>query len=185
VATNGELDVVQLVGHSVAVVRVCVAEEVFAGSEEPVEGDDGKVDDVGPAHAKLRVLAVEHFEEGLKDSDVDGVGARGRAVFLLSPLQYSTQEVHWGGGATSKECLGHLGSDPPNLRILLHVASISPSTVEARTALLQAPVAMYRMQYTMRKRCFASWLSMESRVSEHPTSVQKVVQRSNARSLDC
>ena len=82
-ATDGELDVAQLAGHSVAVVRVGAAEEVLAGSEEPAEGDDGKVDDVGPAHAKLGSVAVEHFDEGPEDGDVDRVGARARTVFLL------------------------------------------------------------------------------------------------------
>ena len=44
-ATDGELDVAQLVGHSVAIVRVCVVEQIFARPEEPAEGDDGEVDD--------------------------------------------------------------------------------------------------------------------------------------------
>ena len=81
-ATDGELDVAKLVGHCVAIVGVRVAEEVFAWPEEPMEGDDGKVDEVGPAHAKLGVVLVEDFEEGPEDGDVDGVCARGRAVSL-------------------------------------------------------------------------------------------------------
>ena len=83
VAADGELDVAQLVGRCVAVFGVHGAAEALARSEEPVECDDGKVNDMGPAHAKLRVITVEHFDEGSKDGDVDRVGARARAVFLL------------------------------------------------------------------------------------------------------
>ena len=83
VAADGELDVAQLVGHCVAVFGVQGAVEALARSEEPVECDDGQVNDVGPACAKLRVGAVKHFDEGSKDGDADRVGARARAVFLL------------------------------------------------------------------------------------------------------
>ena len=43
---DGELDSTELVGHCVAVVGVRVVEEVFARPEEPVESNDGEVDEV-------------------------------------------------------------------------------------------------------------------------------------------
>ena len=134
VAADGELDVAQLVGHCVAVFGVQGAVEVLPRSEEPVECDDGQVDDVGPARVKLRVGVVEHFDEGLKDGDVDRVGARARAIFLLEACAVFDPGSALGWRCDDKACSGHLGSDPPIVMISLHTDSICSSTVKLAQA---------------------------------------------------
>ena len=73
--TDGEIGVAEFVGHGVAIVWVSVPVQVFAWPEEPVEGDDGEVDEMGPAHAKLGVGSVEDSEESVEDGNVDRVCA--------------------------------------------------------------------------------------------------------------
>ena len=70
----------------IAIFRVRVVEEVFARAEEPVESDDGKVDEVGPAHAKFWVVSVENGDQSLEDGDVDRVCVGGRTVGLFESL---------------------------------------------------------------------------------------------------
>ena len=86
-AIDGEMDVAQLVGRGVAVVRVeDFAVKAFARPEEPVEGGDREVEEVGPALAHRGVGSVVGVDEGLEDGDVDWVRARGRPVFLAESL---------------------------------------------------------------------------------------------------
>jgi hypothetical protein len=61
----------ELIGYCVSIGRVCVVvEEIFARAEEPVESDDGEVDEMRPAHAKFWVVPVENVDQGLDDGDV-------------------------------------------------------------------------------------------------------------------
>ena len=86
-AIDGEMDVAQLIGCGVAVVGVDDGPvQVFARPEEPVEGGDHEVDEVGPAFAHCGVGSVVGGDEGLEDGDVDRVRARGRPVFLPESL---------------------------------------------------------------------------------------------------
>ena len=86
-AIDGEMDVAQLVGCGVAVVRVEGSPvKVFARPEEPEEGDDREVEEVRPALAHGGVGSVVGVDEGLEDGDVDWVRARGRPVFLAESL---------------------------------------------------------------------------------------------------
>ena len=73
--TDGEIDVAEFVWHGVAMVWVSVPVQAFAWPEEPVEGNDGEVDEMCPAHAILGVGSVEGFEESGEDGNVDRVCA--------------------------------------------------------------------------------------------------------------
>ena len=65
--------------------------EVFCWSKEPVESDDDEVDSVGIEAPMFRVFGVEGIREAAEDSDVGWVGARGRVVLVVQPLEESHQ----------------------------------------------------------------------------------------------
>jgi hypothetical protein len=55
---------------------------VLRWAEEPVEGNDGEVDDMAVDLAVDGVVGVEDIEEFADDSDVSRVGSFGRVVFV-------------------------------------------------------------------------------------------------------
>ena len=57
-------------------------EGIFGGSEEPVEGDDDQVYDVGVEHTPGGVGGVEGSPQGSDDSEICGVGSSGWVVFV-------------------------------------------------------------------------------------------------------
>jgi hypothetical protein len=106
-AINGEMDVAQLVGCGVAVVRVeGSAEKVLARPEEPEEGDDREVEKVRPALAHGGVGSVEGVDEGLEDGDVDWVRAGRRPVFLSESLAIFGPDGILGGRWLCRGVLG-------------------------------------------------------------------------------
>ena len=60
-----------------------------AGGEEPVEGDDDEIDDVGVESAALFVIGVEGVAEGPHDGEVARVGSRGWLVVVFEGLEES------------------------------------------------------------------------------------------------
>ena len=60
-------------------------------AEEPPEGDDDEVDEVGVEDAKLFVLGVEGFGQGPKNGDVCRVGPAARVVFVFHGLEESRE----------------------------------------------------------------------------------------------
>ena len=109
-AIDGEMDVAQLVGCGVAVVRVAgSAEKVLARPEEPEEGDDREVEKVRPAlgHGWVGSFGlVEGVDEGLEDGDVDWVRAGGRPVFLPESVLVFGPDGILGGRWLSRGVLG-------------------------------------------------------------------------------
>ena len=107
---DGEMDVAQLVGCGVAVVRVDgSAEKVLARPEEPEEGDDREVEKVRPALAHGWVGSfgfVEGVDEGLEDGDVDWVRAGRRPVFLSESLAIFGPDGMLGGRWLCRGVLG-------------------------------------------------------------------------------
>ena len=65
----------------------CGGFEVFGWTEEPVETDDGQVDDVGFHGSVFGVVDVEAGAHALEDGKADGVGARGWVVFVGHSLE--------------------------------------------------------------------------------------------------
>jgi hypothetical protein len=64
---------------------------VLRWAEEPVEGDDGEVDDMAVDLAVDGVVGVKDFEECADDGDVSRVGAFGRVVFVGHPFVESLE----------------------------------------------------------------------------------------------
>ena len=60
---------------------------VFSGSEEPEEGKDAEVDDMGVGLSPLGVFSVKGITEGDEDGGVDRVGATGRGIFVAEALE--------------------------------------------------------------------------------------------------
>ena len=64
---------------------------VLRRAEEPVEGNDGEVDDMAVDLAVDGVIHVEGRCELTDDSDVGGVGALGRVVLVGHPFVESME----------------------------------------------------------------------------------------------
>jgi hypothetical protein len=64
---------------------------VFRWAEEPVEGNDGEVDDMLVDLALDRIGSVKDREELVDDCDVSRVGAFGRVVFVCHSLEESLE----------------------------------------------------------------------------------------------
>jgi hypothetical protein len=60
---------------------------VFRWAEEPVEGNDGEVDDMTVDLALDRVRGIEDSEEFADDGNVGGVRALGRVVLVGHPFE--------------------------------------------------------------------------------------------------
>jgi hypothetical protein len=64
---------------------------VLRWAEEPVEGDDGEVDDMAVDLTVNGVVGVEDIEEFADDGDVGRVGALGGVVLVGHPLEESLE----------------------------------------------------------------------------------------------
>ena len=62
-------------------------EGVFRGAKEPVEGDDGEVDDMGIDRSVFGVRGVQGFAKTADDGNVGRVGAFGRVVLFFHPFE--------------------------------------------------------------------------------------------------
>ena len=71
-ASHGEVDVAE--GERLGPSLVCGGVEVLGRAQEPPEGDDDKVDDVGVEESELRVVDIEDCVEAAEVSDVGRVG---------------------------------------------------------------------------------------------------------------
>ncbi len=86
-SVDGQGDVTQAEGLGASVFGVGGALEVFGWPEEPVEGDDNEVHDVGVERAVLCVLEVESLLKATQDGKVGWVGAAGRFVLVSQALE--------------------------------------------------------------------------------------------------
>ena len=66
-------------------------ETVFSRTEEPEEGDDDKVDEVGVEHTVDGVTRVQDITEGSEDRDVDRVGPRLGVIFVCEGFEESAE----------------------------------------------------------------------------------------------
>jgi hypothetical protein len=64
---------------------------VLGRAKEPVEGDDGELDDVGIGLSVDRVVGLEDAEEVSEDGDIARVGASGRVVLVLEAFEESSE----------------------------------------------------------------------------------------------
>ena len=61
--------------------------EVFGGSQEPPEGHDDEVNDMGVEDPVFGVGSVESFRERSEDGDVGGVGSGAGIVVVFHGLE--------------------------------------------------------------------------------------------------
>ena len=66
-------------------------EAVLGGPEQPKEGNDDEVDDVGVEGSEFRMVSVESVEELSQDERVDWIGARWRVVVVVEGLEESSE----------------------------------------------------------------------------------------------
>jgi hypothetical protein len=64
---------------------------VFGRAKEPVEGEDGEVDDMGVDTSMDLVVGFEDSEQVSDDGDVGRVGSLGRVVLVLEALEESSE----------------------------------------------------------------------------------------------
>ena len=81
---DGEVDVAE--GEGLRAAFLVGGFQVFSGAEEPVEGDDDKVDDVRVESAEDSVRGVEGFQEGTDESKVGWTGTMGEIVLISECL---------------------------------------------------------------------------------------------------
>ena len=97
-AVDGEMDVAKFEGLASG---VGVVISVLGRTEQPVEGDDDKVDAVTVEDAPDRVVGVQGVSHGAEDRDVDRVGPSGRVVLSLDGFtvisKYGMELVSWSG----------------------------------------------------------------------------------------
>ena len=91
IAGDGEGDVLEGEGMGSTVFVGCCVFELFGRAQEPLEGNDDEVDDVGVECPMFSVLEVEGVEEASEDGEVGWVGSSGRVVFAPEALEESSE----------------------------------------------------------------------------------------------
>ena len=88
-AVDGEMDILEGEGlaSSVGVGRF----QALGRTQEPVEGDDDEVDDMGVERAFQDVQGVKGGCESFGDGDVGGVGSAGWIIFVGEGLEESSE----------------------------------------------------------------------------------------------
>ena len=65
--------------------------QVLSWPEEPIEGDNDEVDDVGVGNTIFGVFGVEGVDDGTNDGDVGWVGTGFWVVFIAQGFEESSE----------------------------------------------------------------------------------------------